>query len=198
MRDKSVIAAVCVFLLSLSVSLISMTAGAEPDISVFCSTDKPYYTYGGSGKLYVTVRNEGPGPIAVRNISVTFPWFGWYQGGWDGNLTVADIGNNTVDEKSVSETFEVEFTVPAEGRPWTWNNALVEVAYAWGEESDYAREYMPISIETPVTQSPNLTPMLYLMGANTILIVLAIIALFYVWASQRRLTQVPPAAFSTI
>lgn len=194
MREKSVATLVIVLLLSLSVSLFSITAAAEPDISLYLFTDKPYYTYGGSGKLYVTVRNEGPGPIAVRNINVTFPWYGWYHGGWDGKETILDIEDNTIDENATSETFEVPFTVPPEGRSWTRGDALVEVAYEWGEESGYAGGNIYISVELPVTQSPNLSPILYLMGAETVLLILVIVGLFFVWRNLRRPTLVPPAA----
>lgn len=191
LREKSVTAVITVLLLSLSVSLISITAGAEPDVSVYLSTNKPYYTYGQSGKLYVTVRNGGPGPIEIRNISVTFPWFGWYRGSWDGNATITDIEDNAVAENATSETFEVAFTVPAEGRTWVRSSARVEVAYAWGDETAHATEDIYISIETPVTQSPNLTPILYLMGIDTILLILVIIGLFLVW--MRKPTSAPPA-----
>jgi len=197
LKEKSVTAVMTVLLLSISVSLVSIT-GAAPIVSVYLSTDKPYYTYGQSGKLYVTVRNEGDGPIAIRNVSVTFPWFGWYHGGWDGNETLTDIEDNLVDENATSETFEVPFTVPAEGRgqelmslPITY----VNVVYAWGNKSAQASGYIDISIEAPVTQSPNLTPILYLLGIDTILLILVIIGLFFVW--MRKPTPMPAAALAT-
>jgi len=194
LREKSVTAVMAVLLLSLSVSLISIT-GAAPTVSIYLSTDKPYYTYGQSGKLYVTVRNEGAGPIAIRNVSVTFPWFGWYHGGWDGNTTITDIEDGTVDENATKVLEEIPFTVPSEGRAWVISSARVEVAYAWGDESDHAREDIYISIETPVTQSPNLTPILYLLGIDTILLILALIGLFFVW--MRKPTPMPAAALAT-
>jgi hypothetical protein len=191
LREKNVTAVMVVLLLSLSVSLISITAGAERDVSVYLSTNKPYYTYGESGKLYVTVRNELPGPIAIRNITVEFPWHGWYHGGWDGNETITDIEDNMIDENATSETFEVPFTVPAEGRAWVRNNARVEVAYDFGDESTHKGKDIYISIEAPVTQSPNLTPILYLMGVDTILLILVIIGLLLVW--MRKPTSALPA-----
>ena len=191
LREKSVTAVIIVLLLSLSVSLISITAGADPNVSVYLSTNKPYYTYGESGKLDVTVRNEGPGPIEIRNISVTFPWFGWYNGKWDGNETIKDI-DAAVAENATSETFEVPFTIPAEGRGVSLaSSAYVVVVYAWGEESSYKGGYITIPIELPVTQSPNLTPILYLMGIDTVLLILVIIGLVYVW--MRKPTQLPLA-----
>jgi len=195
LREKSIIAVVIVLLLSLSVSLISIT-GAAPIVSVYLTTDKPYYTYGQSGKLYVTVRNERDGPIAIRNVSVTFPWFGWYHGGWDGNETLTDIEDNLVDENATSETFEVPFTVPAEGRGVSWiSSTYVSVGYDWSNKSAHASGYIDISIEAPVTQSPNLTPILYLMGIDTILLILALIGLFFVW--MRKPTPMPAAALAT-
>ena len=192
LREKSVTAVITVLLLSLSVSLISITAGAESDVSIYLSTNKPYYTYGESGKLYVTVRNGGPGPIEIRNISVTFPWFGWYHGGWDGNTTITDIEDNAIAENATSETFVVSFTVPAEGRGVAWaSSTSVKVEYAWGDESAHENGYITIPIELPVTQSPNLTPILYLMGIDTILLILVIIGLFLVW--MRKPTSAPPA-----
>ncbi len=190
LREKNVIAIV-ILLLSLSVSLISITAGADPDLSIYLSTNKPYYTYGQSGKLYVTVRNEGPGPIEIRNISVIFPWFGWYNGKWDGNDTLKDI-DVAIAENATSETFEFTFTVPAEGRGLSsFSSAYVNVVYAWGDESADKDEIITIPIELPVTQSPNLTPILYLMGVDTVLLILVILGLAYVW--MRKPTQMQPA-----
>jgi len=143
----------------------------------------------------VTVRNEGTGPIEIRNITVTFSWFGWYHGGWDGNTTITDIEDNTVAENDTSETFEVPFTVPAEGRaglgPMSY--VSVEVAYIWGDETKitWPPQTIDISIELPVTQSPNLTPILYLLGIDTVLLILALIGLFFVW--MRKPTSVPLA-----
>jgi len=190
LREKSVTAVIIVMLLSLSVSLISITAGAEPDVSVYLSTNKPYYTYGESGKLYVTVRKEGPGPITIKNITVTFPWFGWYHGGWDGNTTITDIEDSTVDENATKVLEEIPFTVPAEGRQFSYYPHMVEVGYKQ-QEVAYAYGYIDISIETPVTQSPNLTPILYLMSIDTILLILVIIGLAIVW--MRKPTPLPPA-----
>jgi hypothetical protein len=194
LNEKSVTAAIVILLLSLSVSLISITVGAKPSVSIYLSTDKPYYTYGQSGELYVTVRNEGPGPIEIRKITVTFPWFGWYNGGWDGNETRTDIENNAVAENATSDTFKFTFTIPKEGRGLMGTaNTHVNVEYAWGDESADEDGFITIPIETPVTQSPNLTPMLYLMGINTVLLILVLIGLFFVWGSLRKLTSVPPA-----
>jgi hypothetical protein len=190
-------AIISVLLLSLSVSLISITAGAEPHVSVYLSTNKPYYTYGESGILYVTVRNEGPGPIEVENISVIFSWFGWYHGGWDGNETLTDIEDNLVGENDTSEVFEVPFTVPAEGRPGAslGSSARVLVGYTYTEGLDYVDDpevpSIGIPIELPVTQNPNLTPILYLMGIDTVLLILVIIGLVYVW--MRKQTPLPLA-----
>lgn len=189
LREKSVTAVITVLLLSLSVSLISITAQEKPHVNIFLSTNKPYYTYGESGKLYVTVRNEGPGPIEIRNITVTFPWFGWYHGDWDGNATITDIAG-AVAENAISETFEVSFTVPKEGRAWV-SSTHVNVVYAWLDKSDDKDGYINIPIELAVTQSPNLTPILYLMGIDTILLILVIIGLFLVW--MRKPTSAPPA-----
>jgi hypothetical protein len=191
LREKNVTAVMVVLLLSLFVSLISITAGAEPDVSVYLSTNKPYYTYGESGKLYVTVRNTGTGSIAIRNITVTFPWHGWYHGGWNGNITITDIEDNLVDENDTSGAFEVPFTVPAEGRSFSYYWDMVKVGYTWGDKSYYAYGHIDISIESPVTQNPNLTPILYLMGIDTILLILVIIGLVYVW--MRKPTQLPLA-----
>jgi len=191
LRGKNVTAVMVVLLLSLFVSLVSITADAAPNVSVYLSTNKPYYTYGESGKLYVTVRNEGHGPIEIRNITVTFPWFGWYNGKWDGNETIKDI-DEAIAENATSETFEVPFTIPAEGRGVSLaSSAYVVVVYAWGEESSYKDGYITIPIELPVTQSPNLTPILYLMGIDTVLLILVIIGLVYVW--MRKPTSALPA-----
>jgi len=194
LSKKSVTAVIAVLLLSLSVSMISITAGARPNVSIFLSTDKPYYTYGQSGELYVTVRNEGPGPIEIRKITVTYPWFGWYNGDWDGNETRTDIENNAVAENATSDTFKFIFTIPTEGRGLMGiANTHVNVEYAWGEESADEDGFITIPIETPVTQSPNLTTILYLMGIDTILLILVIIGLVYVWMRKPTSAPLPSA-----
>lgn len=194
LSQKSVTAVIAILLLSLSVSLISITAGARPNVSIYLSTDKPYYTYGQNGELYVTVRNEGPGPIEIRKITVTYSWFGWYNGGWNGNETRTDIENNAVAENATSDTFKFTFTVPTEGRGlMAIADTRVNVEYAWGEESADEDGFITIPIETPVTQSPNLTLILYLMGISTVLLILVLIGLFLVWGSLRKLTSAPPA-----
>lgn len=193
LREKNVTAVMVVLLLSLFVSLGSITAAAAPNVSVYLSTNKPYYTYGESGTLYVTVRNEGHGPIEIKNITVTFPWFGWYNGKWDGNDTIKDI-DEAIAENATSETFEFTFTVPAEGRGVSLaSSAYVDVVYTYtdGSASVYPPPSIVIPIELPVTQNPNLTPILYLMGIDTVLLILVIIGLVYVW--MRKPTQLPLA-----
>lgn len=186
-----------VSLLLLNVSLISITAGDEPNIGVYLSTDEPYYTYGQSGKIFVTLRNEGPGPIEIRNITIMFSWHGWYHGGWEGNSTITDIEDNTVAENATSETFEVEFTVPQEGRVGLGlvSSAWVTVTYVWGDEPPkFEWEEIGLPVEMPVTQSEALTPILYLTAGITVLLILALAVLYFVWLSLRRLTPTPPAA----
>ena len=192
LREKNVTAVMVVLLLSLLVSLGSITANAAPIVSVYLSTNKPYYTYGESGTLHVTVRNEKDhGSIEIKNITVTFPWFGWYNDKWDGNDTLPDI-NAAIAENATSETFEFPFTIPAEGRGVSLaSSAYVVVVYTRGEESSYEDGYITIPIELPVTQNQNLTPILYLLGIDTVLLILVIIGLAYVWMKKQ--TPLPSA-----
>ncbi len=148
----------------------------------------------------MTLRNEGPGPIEIRNITIMFSWHGWYHGDWEGNSTITDIEDNTVAENATSDTFEVEFTVPKEGRVGLglMSSAWVTVTYVWGDEPPkFEWEEIDIPVETPVTQSKALTPILYLTAGITVLLILALAALYFVWVSLRRLTPTPPPAAAT-
>ncbi len=196
LRKKSVIALVIVSLVFLPTMITFITA-QKPTVNVYLSTDKAYYKYGESGKLYVTVRNEGPYFIAIRKIKITFPWFGWYHGNWTGNATRTEIEENLLDKNQTSEPIEFEFTVPAEGRGGITNAARVSVEYEWGDETDSVTEYIPILIEWPITQSEALAPILYLTAGITVLFILALIALFFMWLSLRKLASSPPAVVAT-
>lgn len=196
MRKISIITLMMLSLLLLPTVITSITAQAKPTVSIYLLTDKAHYKYGQSGKLYITVRNEGPGPIAIRTISVTFPWFGWYHGGWTGNETLTDLEDSLVDENDTSIEFEVEFTVPAEGRAAISSVATVTVEYEWSDESDSETEYIPIEVEIPVTQSEVLPLILSLTAFITVLFIIVLIALFFVWLSFRKLTLAPAASAS--
>ncbi len=196
LRKKSAIALLIFSLVFLPTIITSITA-QEPEVNVYLLTDKAYYKYGESGKLYVTVRNEGPAIIAIRKIKVTFPWFGWYHGNWTGNETRTEIEEDLLDKNETSESIEFEFTVPAEGRGGITNAARVSVEYQRGERTDSVTEYIPIEIEVPVTQSEALAPILYLTAGITVLFILALIALFFMWLSLRKLALSPTAVVAT-
>lgn len=180
-------------LLFLPTIITSITAQVRPTVNIYLLTDKVYYKYGETGKLYVTVRNEGPGPIAIRNIEVTFPWFGWYHGSWTGNVTITEIEDNLVDENAASKEFEVQFTVPTEGQAGITGNAEVSVEYKWLDKTTSVTEHIPILTEWPVTQGELLTPIYYSTVAILVLLILAIVVLVFLWLTLRKLT-LPPVA----
>ena len=81
---------------------------------VYGRTDKPAYSPGDSGTLYVTIRNQGTQAFTVKNISITYPWFGFVTDHWDGNSTTNNINQAVAENQNYNTQFS--FTVPTDGR----------------------------------------------------------------------------------
>lgn len=82
-------------------------------------TDKPTYSAGQTGKLYVTYNNIRDSPITIRSIAVVFKeWWAYdkAKSAWTGNITyLPSDAEKTVTEHTV-RVYEISFTVPSDGR----------------------------------------------------------------------------------
>lgn len=191
MREKSIIALVTLSLLSLPILIAPMTIGAqEQKVFIYLETDKPYYKYGDCGELSVTVWNNATGPIEIKNITVTFPWF--VLEGRE-TETIEDI-ETALSANETSEPFLVSFTVPAEGRRWYGSNADVKVYYLLGEKLDHEDQSIGIRIDQMAGQSEVLTPIYTAMIVMIALLVLTLLALILTLWSLRKLILAPHAA----
>lgn len=182
-------------LLLLPILIAPMTVGAEEQkVFIYLETDKAYYKYGDAGTLSITVWNNATGPIEIKNITVTFPWF--VLEGRE-TKTIEDIEDAALSTNTTSDPFPVSFTVPAEGRTWTWNaEADVKVSYVLGEELSYEDQSIWIRIDQLTTQSEVLTPIYYAAIAIIVLLLLTLLALVLVWRSLGKLTLTSPAALA--
>ena len=81
---------------------------------VYGRTDKPAYSPGDSGTLFITIRNQGTQAFTVKNISITYPWFAFVTDHWDGNVTMNNINQAVAENNNLNEQFS--FTVPTDGR----------------------------------------------------------------------------------
>jgi len=82
-------------------------------------TDRPTYSAGQTGKLYVTYNNIRDSPITIRSITVVFKeWWAYdkAKSAWIGNITyLPSDAEKTVTEHTV-RVYEISFTVPSDGR----------------------------------------------------------------------------------
>jgi hypothetical protein len=185
------IAALTILLEILSMLWINPIS-AQPTIEIWAYTDRAHYRHGDTGTLYITVRNKGPGDIILKNITVEFPWYGWYHEEWQGNATI------TVDKalnEGAFETYSLQFNVPSESRSqWMpMEEAKIVVKYAFGAKIFDPGSTIPINIATPVYDE-NIAPIYYLSVILTIAVIILNIELYFVWRRLGRLAapQTPP------
>jgi hypothetical protein len=180
-----------VILLGIFLALwISSTSAQQPVIELWVYTDKAYYGYGETGTLSVTVHNKGPGDMVLKNITVMFPWHGWYHETWDGNVTKTV---NKAVNKGEFETYTLQVNVPSEMRNrWTKDEAEIIVKYTFGPELKTKKSTIPINIAIPV-YNENITPIYYLTGVLTTAVIVVIIELYFVWRRLCKLTATPEA-----
>jgi hypothetical protein len=73
---------------------------------------------GESGTLEISIYNEnGSYPITLTNVSIHFPWYGFYENHWEGNVTISQGMPIEVQNKS-SWTYSLSFTVPSDSRAY--------------------------------------------------------------------------------
>lgn len=184
-------------LILLGISLmtwINLTSAKER-VEFYARTDKPYYGYGDQGTVFITVRNDEAGPIAVKSIEVRFPWHGWYHEQWSGNYTEDILAEEQTVNDNSTKTYTLQFTVPSESRDrWKEDYASIWVTYAYGADTISSDPItIPINIVIPV-YNENITPIYYLTAVLTTAVIIVIIELYFVWKRLGRLTSAPTTA----
>ncbi|MBS7633466.1 hypothetical protein KEJ15_07635 [Candidatus Bathyarchaeota archaeon] len=97
-------------------------------------TDKPLYSPGEKGTIYLAFYNDRTSAVEVKNITLRFAnWLAYVNGAWVGNQTFTYTGK-TISSKSTL-IFELPFTVPSDGRA-VGTTAYLEIGTDHGFESD--------------------------------------------------------------
>ena len=93
-------------------------AGGPSDILTMW-TDKPAYSVGQVGKLYITYNNIGGNPVTIRYITVIFEeWWAYdkAKSQWIGNITYTPSDAEKTITEHTTRVYELSFTVPSDGR----------------------------------------------------------------------------------
>jgi len=71
-----------------------------------------------SGTLKISIYNQNKSySITLTNITVYFPWYGFYEDHWEGNVTISE--GMPIEVKSNSSwTYSLSFTVPSDSRAY--------------------------------------------------------------------------------
>jgi len=95
---------------------VPLTQAGGPSDVVTVWTDKPMYSAGQAGKLYITYNNVRDAPVEIRRITVVFDeWWAFINNAWVGNLTYEPTEVIAVTAHT-TRVFEISFTVPSDGR----------------------------------------------------------------------------------
>ncbi len=162
---------------------VSLVWGAYEPSEVTIWTDRPSYSPGEKGTLFVALYNNRDVAIAIKNITLIFEdWLAYTGDAWIGNETrtmdVALPGGRT-------HVFnDLAFTVPADGRAET-TNVYVEIWTDHGYESGVSTVYVP-EVPTSIGQ---------IVTLFTILVVLMIVCTIIIAATIFLSARRPPVTW---
>ncbi len=161
-------------LIALTLSIILCTplviAAYEPD-DVTVWTDKPKYTSGEKGTLYIAFYNDKDVAVTVKNITIIYSnWLAYTGEKWVGNETRSvDI---PLSGGTIHVFNDITFTVPTDGRA-TYTKAYVTIG------TDHGYKYANCGIDVP--QVPSY--MEQIVTLFTVLVVLLIVCTIIVAAT---------------
>jgi len=73
---------------------------------------------GESSTLKISIYNENKSySITLTNVSIQFPWYGFYEDHWEGNVTISE-GMSIEVESNSSWSYSLSFTVPSDSRAY--------------------------------------------------------------------------------
>lgn len=94
-------------------------AQVEQKVNFYAWTDKPYYSPGEKGTLFLVVRNDRTDvDLKIERIEIYYPWFSFTQNGWEGNSTKEPNFMMKVRGKTPYIGHD-DFTVPNDGRAFS-------------------------------------------------------------------------------
>jgi hypothetical protein len=97
--------------------MISMASAAITPPTISMWTDKPQYSPGDKGTLYVVYYNDRDVAVTIKNISITYSnWMAYVGGAWVGNETRLSLSNTVASKSTLMISPDITFTVPSDGR----------------------------------------------------------------------------------
>ena len=96
-------------------------------VNIYAWTDKTYYNPGEKGVLKIVVRNDRTDQdLIIKNITITYPWFGYTGDKWEGNDTIKVDPPPVILKNGGTYTKSVDFNIPTDGRVTT---SMYEVSH---------------------------------------------------------------------
>jgi len=176
----------------IAVSIISLAFIAPIHASyqplIFARTDKPSYSPGDSGTLFITVRNQGTQAFTVKNLTVTYPWHAFITDHWDGNFTTTGITQAIASGQQYNTQYS--FTVPTDGRASNIFGGTISISVGTdiGSDGTYYPGTAAIQYTVPTYQPVGLaTSALPLV--EIALLAVAVVMLALVFFSIRKLAK---------
>lgn len=99
--------------------LLPLIHAEGPSTILTVWTDKPSYSPGETGKLYVAYNNIRDGPVSIRYITIIFSkWWAYdkAKSQWLGNITYTPPDTEKTVTEHTIRVYEISFTVPSDGR----------------------------------------------------------------------------------
>lgn len=187
MKMKNALLAMLVLATFIGVAVTPIHASYIPVI--YARTDKPAYSPGDSGILYITIRNQGTQAFTVKNVSITYPWFGFVTDHWDGNSTTNNINQAVAQNQNYNTQFS--FTVPTDGRA-SYISSGREITITVGTDIGGGTYENPVS--TPIqftipTYQPLSLASSTLPIIQIVLLGIAVVMLALVWMGISRIPK---------
>jgi len=120
-----------IMITAIAVSTIFLTSSAHAQVpatvNIYAWTDKTYYNPGEKGVLKIVIRNDRTDQdLIIKNITITYPWFGYTGDKWEGNDTIKVDPPPVILKNGGTYTKSVDFNIPTDGRVTT---SMYEVSH---------------------------------------------------------------------
>jgi len=186
MKMKSIpISLIAVTIISLAF-IAPIHASYQP--AIYARTDKPAYSPGDSGTLFITVRNQGTQAFTVRNLTVTYPWHAFITDHWDGNFSTNGISQAIASGQQYNTQYS--FTVPTDGRASNIFGGTISISVGTdiGSSGSYYPGSATIAYTLPTYQPIGLATSV-LPIVEIALLAVAVIMLALVFFGIKKLTK---------
>jgi len=160
-------------------------ARADPIVSIFGYTDEPSYNPGQSGTVTLFVYNRGPEDIALKNVTISYPW---YSPVWGGNDTFANL--NTTLSSGENWNGSKTFTIPSDSRA-TSGPIIVAAVYTVGTSTQTAEDDVMMTIANPSDVSQSVDRLIdYVTVAIALMVICTVIIAAAIFLGANKLQSV--------